>query len=156
AQAFWHGDWAQGVRISRFRTLENWHGYCEKRLVTSTRSLLMSLFSDPFDPDARLVRSGCSCGRHADAAEHERGVAAGSIDERVVQATVMRALFPQDSVRRNFLKAVGIGTALAAISTLFPLAAAREAFASAGPLEKTHVRVGFVPITCATPIIMAH
>ncbi len=69
----------------------------------------------------------------------------------------MRALFPEDSVRRAFLSAVGTPTALAAVSSLFPLAAAKEAFAQAsGPLEKRDLKVGFIPITCATPIIMAH
>src|SRR5690606_38278992 len=57
---------------------------------------------------------------------------------------------------RNFLRAVGASTALAAVSSFFPLAAAKEAFAADGPLEKTKLKVGFIPITCATPIIMAH
>jgi len=43
------------------------------------------------------------------------------------------------------------------VSSLFPLAMAKEAFAqSNGPLEKQKLKVGFIPITCATPIIMAH
>ncbi|MBV8032627.1 MAG: ABC transporter substrate-binding protein, partial [Betaproteobacteria bacterium] len=56
-----------------------------------------------------------------------------------------------------FLSAVGASTAFGALSSLFPLAAAKEAFAQgSGPLEKTKLKVGFIPITCATPIIMAH
>ena len=31
-----------------------------------------------------------------------------------------------------------------------------EALAETGTPEKTALRVGFIPITCATPIIMAH
>ena len=69
----------------------------------------------------------------------------------------MRAMFPDDAVRRRFLQAVGSGTALAALSALFPLGAAKEAFAQgAGKVEKAKLKVGFIPITCATPIIMAH
>ena len=69
----------------------------------------------------------------------------------------MRALFPRDAERRRFLKTVGTGTALAAISSIFPLGLAKEVFAETnGPLEKTKLSVGFIPITCATPIIMAH
>ena len=30
----------------------------------------MAIFTNPFDPDARLGR-GCSCGRHASQAEHD-------------------------------------------------------------------------------------
>lgn len=122
----------------------------------------MSLFSDPFDADVRLHPPGCACGRHASppvaasTPTDTRGEAA-DIHARAVDAAVMRALFPNDLQRRRFLKAVGSGTALAAISSLFPLGAAREAFAQgAGAIEKPRLKVGFIPITCATPIIMAH
>lgn len=118
----------------------------------------MSLFKNPFDPESTLTPR-CSCGHHASQAEHDHALAAETraLEDRAVEGAVMRALFPDDSVRRNFLKAVGAGTAYAALSTLFPLAAAREAFAeSTGPLEKTALKIGFIPITCATPIIMAH
>lgn len=114
----------------------------------------MSLFRNPFDADSRLSMR-CACGRHASQAEHDR--APDDAGSRVVESAVMRALFPQDSVRRAFIKSVGAGTALAAVSSLFPLGAAKEVFAQpAGPLEKTRLKIGFIPITCATPIIMAH
>ncbi|KAF7599543.1 MAG: nitrate ABC transporter substrate-binding protein [Candidatus Dactylopiibacterium carminicum] len=113
----------------------------------------MSIFRNPFDPDQALHR-GCSCGRHASQAEHD--IALQAAQDRAVEGAVMRAIFPDDSQRRNFLRAVGAGTALAAISTFFPLGAAKEAFAqSGGKLEKQKLKVGFIPITCATPIIMA-
>ncbi|MBI3937546.1 MAG: ABC transporter substrate-binding protein, partial [Betaproteobacteria bacterium] len=119
----------------------------------------MSAFNDPFDPHVKLAR-GCACGRHSTQAEHD--AVAGSADSellgsRAVESAVMRALFPQDEARRGFLKAVGAATALAAVGSLFPLAAAKEAFAQRkGGIEKTKLKVGFIPITCATPIIMAH
>jgi nitrate/nitrite transport system substrate-binding protein len=120
----------------------------------------MSVFDNPFDPQSRL---SCPCGQHKSLAEHQvaqaREVLAGEDDRlaRVVDGAIVRALFPDDGARRGFLKAVGAGTALAAISQFFPLAAAREAFAQAPKaLEKTKLKVGFIPITCATPIIMAH
>src|SRR5262249_21021696 len=74
---------------------------------------------------------------------------------RIVESAVVRALFPEDQTRRAFLSAVGASTALAAISQFFPLALAKEAFAQAGTPEKKDLKVGFIPITCATPIIMA-
>jgi nitrate/nitrite transport system substrate-binding protein len=115
----------------------------------------MSLFENPFDAKVRL-RPGCSCGRHASAAEHD-AASEETLGARAVEQAVVRALFPQDELRRRFLTAVGAGTALAAISTLFPLGAAKEAFAQGGGrLEKQKLKVGFIPITCATPIIMAH
>src|SRR5688572_24912269 len=94
--------------------------------------------------------STCSCGRHGSQTEHE-------LEEQVVDEAVLRAAFPDAALRRRFLKAVGTSTALAAVSTFFPLNAAKEAFAQgAGKLEKQKLKVGFIPITCATPIIMAH
>ncbi len=120
----------------------------------------MSAFKDPFNPEVTLA-GGCSCGSHADEAEHAADLARGTGDTEalagnVVDQAVMRALFPQDGARRRFLKAVGANTALAAVAQLFPLAAAREAFAQGkGEIEKPNLKVGFIPITCATPIIMS-
>jgi nitrate/nitrite transport system substrate-binding protein len=108
---------------------------------------------DPFDSRARL---GCSCGRHASPEAHD-AASGDALAELAVEQAVVRALFPEDALRRRFLAAVGASTALAAISTFFPLGAAKEAFAQgAGRPEKTKLKVGFIPITCATPIIMAH
>jgi nitrate/nitrite transport system substrate-binding protein len=125
----------------------------------------MSTFDNPFDPSRRLSSSGCSCGRHVNEAQHARDSAAQlqcapveSEEKRyegVVASAVMRAMFPQDAGRRQFLQALGASTALAALSQFFSLKAATEAFAASGPIEKKDLKVGFIPITCATPINMA-
>ncbi len=118
----------------------------------------MSIFNNPFNPLVKLTR-GCSCGRHANQTDHdaEQALTTEALASRTVEGAVLRAMFPQDELRRRFLRTVGASTALAAISSVFPLAMAKEAFAqSAGKLEKTKLKVGFIPITCATPIIMAH
>lgn len=133
----------------------------------------MSSFDNPFDPAISLNREGCNCGHHDTQEQHDAEVAelqhrrqlqlqtvAASEEARygrAVEGAVVRALFPRESARRRFLHAVGAGTALAAIEAFFPLSKAREAFAEAkGKIEKTDLKVGFIPITCATPIIMAH
>jgi len=122
----------------------------------------MALFKNPFDANRRMTR-GCDCGRHESQSEHERAIRAEAVEasasdegryRRVVENAVMRALFPQDEARRLFLKSAGASTALAAISSLFPIGLATEVFAQAVP-EKKDLKVGFIPITCATPIIMA-
>lgn len=117
----------------------------------------MSIFRNPFDSSKRL--RGCSCGAHASEAEHRRAEAVERADEgiyrRVVESAVMRAIFPEDASRRAFLSAVGSTTASAALASAFPIGAATEAFAQGAPLEKKALKVGFIPITCATPIIMA-
>ncbi|WP_289016036.1 ABC transporter substrate-binding protein, partial [uncultured Methylobacterium sp.] len=119
----------------------------------------MALFDNPFDAKRRLARGGCSCGAHASQAAHDAESAAAPTGEaaleRAVDGAVMRALFPHDAERRAFLRSVGAATALAAVSQFFPTKFAAEAFAQAGKPEKTDLKVGFIPITCATPIIMA-
>jgi nitrate/nitrite transport system substrate-binding protein len=128
----------------------------------------MSIDDRPFDPNQAMNRSGCICGRHRSAAEHDDAarripqcepVAAPSDEQRyegVVANTVMRQIFPKDAARRAFLKNVGAATALAALSQVFPLKTATEVFAQGAAPEKKDLKVGFIPITCATPIIMAH
>ena len=126
----------------------------------------MSTFDNPFDSNRRLDSSGCSCGRHVSELEHERDaqtkfqcVPETSETQRyegVVASAVMRAMFPEDRARRAFLQSLGASTALAALSQFFPLKTATEVFAQGAPLEKKDLKVGFIPITCATPIIMAH
>jgi nitrate/nitrite transport system substrate-binding protein len=123
----------------------------------------MSTFDNPFDASRTLNRSGCACGRHATDAEHARELQlqcapVESEDRRyenVVASAVLRAVFPKDAGRRAFLKSVGASTALAAISQFFPIKTATDLFAAGGPIEKKDLKVGFIPITCATPIIMA-
>ncbi|MGD9869012.1 MAG: CmpA/NrtA family ABC transporter substrate-binding protein [Hyphomicrobiales bacterium] len=122
----------------------------------------MSFTKDPYDADVRLG-NGCSCGCHSSQAEHD---AASSTDAnpatedllaQAVETSIVRSIFGTDIARRNFLKAVGATTAAAAIAEVFPLGIAKSLAAEAGgKLEKSKLSVGFVPITCATPIIMAH
>src|SRR5438128_2214396 len=106
--------------------------------------VLMSTFDNPFDPQRRLDRAGCNCGRHASQSEHERDPAtrlqcvATSKEqcyEGVVASAVMRAMFPKDAARRAFLKSVGASTALAALAQFFPLKTASEVFAQGGAIE---------------------
>jgi nitrate/nitrite transport system substrate-binding protein len=101
----------------------------------------------------------------------KRARSADDLVDQVVEETVIAALFRGNPLaRRAFLDAVGKSTLLGALSAVFPLAACKSAVkeeqqqaaqaAASGsaksPLEKTKLKIGFVPITCATPIIMAH
>jgi nitrate/nitrite transport system substrate-binding protein len=116
----------------------------------------MAVFDNPFDASTELT---CSCGHHTSQAAHDRDIP-GDIDAlnaRVVETAIVKAMLGPDPARRAFLRTLGSSTALAAVSQFFPLAAAKEAFAAAaGPIEKKDLKIGFIPITCATPIIMAH
>jgi nitrate/nitrite transport system substrate-binding protein len=76
--------------------------------------------------------------------------------QEFIEATLVKALFPQDQERRNFLRAVGKKTAMAAIASVLPVASLQAMAQDKGPLEKPNLKIGFIPITCATPLIMAH
>lgn len=99
----------------------------------------------------------CSCGR----CDASRPLCAGQdsaerIQADAMEAALVRAVFPHEPTRRAFLAAVGKGAAMAAIASVVPLAALQEAAASDRVLpEKSVVNIGFLPILCAAPLIMA-
>uniref|UniRef100_UPI0040476A3B ABC transporter substrate-binding protein n=1 Tax=Polynucleobacter sp. TaxID=2029855 RepID=UPI0040476A3B len=113
----------------------------------------------PFDPDRPLFSSHCSCGKHASAEEHAQDMLAKKDEEKhsadFIEASLVKALFPQESRRRAFLKAVGAGGAMSALSGFLPVGALQAMAQDKSPLEKTDLKIGFIPITCATPLIMA-
>ncbi|MBS7776816.1 CmpA/NrtA family ABC transporter substrate-binding protein [Acidovorax sp. CCYZU-2555] len=128
----------------------------------------MSYF-DPYDANKPLMMN-CACGRHSSQDAHETAQAAVAAQELIrrsqtaqfedysnqfIEASLVKALFPQDDARRRFLRAVGKGTAMAAISSVLPLASLQAMAQERGALEKKSLKVGFIPITCATPLIMA-
>ncbi|MBK6998467.1 MAG: ABC transporter substrate-binding protein [Rhodoferax sp.] len=130
----------------------------------------MSEFFSPYDADRPLMLR-CSCGRDHTLADHHAEVAADAAalelrqrsltsefeiySNEFIEATLVKALFPQDAVRRRFLKAVGKNTAMAAIASVLPMASLQAMAQEMGALEKTDLKIGFIPITCATPLIMA-
>lgn len=109
---------------------------------------------DPFDPNRAIAR--CNCGHHGSQAEHDAALQeTEALNQRVLQTTVMRALFPEDAERRRFLSVVGASTAWAAISSLIPFGTLEAMAQEKGSLEKKDLKIGFIPITCASPLIMA-
>ncbi len=117
--------------------------------------MTISSLKDPFDPNTSLTHSGPE-GSNLDATSGEVPKGAEAMTDRIVESAVVRAVFGNDFNRREFLHLVGSGTALAILSSVFPLAAAKAlAQEKIGPIEKKDLKVGFIPITCATPIIMA-
>jgi nitrate/nitrite transport system substrate-binding protein len=131
----------------------------------------MSEFFDPYNADRPLMLK-CSCGRDHSPADHHAEVAADAAaatlrarsetaefeaySQEFIEATLVKALFPQDHERRNFLRAVGQKTAMAAIASVLPVASLQAMAQDKAPLEKSNLKIGFIPITCATPLIMAH
>lgn len=75
----------------------------------------MSGFDNPFNAKIKLNRGGCTCGQHANQAEHDQAEVLSGEEahfERAVESAAVRALFPHDETRRAFICAVGAGTAL--------------------------------------------
>ncbi|MBA56293.1 MAG: nitrate ABC transporter substrate-binding protein [Pseudomonadales bacterium] len=119
---------------------------------------------NPYDPNTSLTHeAGCSCQKCASAIKQQEATPAAPMSseemmDRAIENAVVRAVFNQSDVsRRQFMGLLGGGTVAAMLSTFFPMNEAKAALKeSMGKLEKTKLNVGFVPITCATPIIMAH
>lgn len=117
----------------------------------------------PYSPVSRL--GGCTCGQHASVAEHDAAALAATearatdvetLSRDFIEAAAVKALFPLEATRRAFLSAVGQRTAMAAIASVLPLSSLQAMAQDKGLLEKTDLKIGFIPITCATPLIMAH
>ncbi len=116
----------------------------------------MSRF-DPYDADRPLMLK-CGCG--GDHAPTQQGAEAPAENEEsfsrgFIEATLVKALLPSEPLRRRFLQAVGATTARAAIASLLPMGALEAMAQDKGSLEKRDLKVGFIAITCATPLIMA-
>jgi len=91
----------------------------------------------------------CGCGAHQAAPPADRTPAIGAaLDE-----ALLHGLFPEPMLRRALIKSVGAATLLGALATLLPLDTLKAIAQEKKPLEKTKLAVGFLPITCAAPLI---
>jgi nitrate/nitrite transport system substrate-binding protein len=109
---------------------------------------------DPYDADRPLMMR-CACRE-----PHASGAGCATPDLQTVanqflEASLVKALFPREPERRAFLKAVGKSTAMAAIASVLPIASLQAMAQERAPVEKKNLKVGFIAITCATPLIMA-
>jgi nitrate/nitrite transport system substrate-binding protein len=78
------------------------------------------------------------------------------MDEKRIERAIELAVFGGEIGRRQFIARVGASTAAAALASVFPMGAAKAlAQQKVGPIEKKDLKVGFIPITCGAPIIMA-
>ena len=106
---------------------------------------------DPYAADQPLMMK-CRCGGDHPPAQHQDEA---SYSRDFIEATLVKALLPSEPLRRRFLQAVGATTARAAIASLLPMGALEAMAQDKGPLEKKDLKIGFIAITCATPLIMA-
>lgn len=88
----------------------------------------------------------CGCGAHHATPE-------AALDAHL-DAALLAGLFPDPVQRRSLLRSVGGATLLAALSGLLPVGTLRAIARERAAPEKAKLAVGFLPITCATPLIM--
>ncbi|MGC1441677.1 MAG: hypothetical protein WA888_13805, partial [Burkholderiaceae bacterium] len=81
----------------------------------------MGIFTDLYDPNKPLW-TGCACGRHASAAEHNAALSTSSAQPTApatpdpldhdnqlaacVESAILKGLFKTDTERRHFIRAV--------------------------------------------------
>lgn len=91
----------------------------------------------------------CGCGGNHDApANGCEGPIANAVGSALIHG-----LFPDPIERRTLLRAVGATTLLAALSSVVPVGTLKSIAQEKKPLEKPKLAVGFLPITCAAPLI---
>ena len=97
--------------------------------------------------------ANCTCGGSLLACD---GADAETLGSSALRVAAERAAFGGEAGRRRVLAVLGAGTVAAAMDSVFPILRVQEALAQgAGTPEKKDLKVGFIAITCATPIIMA-
>ncbi|MDO4682694.1 MAG: CmpA/NrtA family ABC transporter substrate-binding protein [Lautropia sp.] len=116
------------------------------------------------DDDGTPLRLSCRCGLHrlslnAPPCQHDTDarLQADSEDHAraLLEASLLKALFPHDELRRRLLRAVGGQTVMAAMASVVPVASLQAMIHERAEPERRDLKVGFLPITCATPLIMA-
>jgi nitrate/nitrite transport system substrate-binding protein len=90
----------------------------------------------------------CACGETHGTVEEATNAA--------VNGALLDGLFPDPVQRRGLLRAVGAATLLAALAEILPIHTLQALAQEPGAIEKKQLAVGFLPITCAAPLIMGY
>ncbi len=116
---------------------------------------------DAYDANRGLL-VGCACGGDHAPLDHDaahgsqRPSTVEAVAHDFVEASMVKALFPHEPTRRAFLNAVGRNAAMAAIASVVPIASVQAMVQEGGGnLERKNLKIGFIAITCAAPLIMA-
>ena len=91
----------------------------------------------------------CQCGQHGSAS----GLSAEAAVSAEIDTVLIHGLFPDPVLRRTLLKSVGASVLLGALASIVPVSTLKAIAQERKPLEKTKLNVGFLPITCAAPLI---
>jgi len=114
--------------------------------------MMEALFLDYTAGDDPLKRQLCEeLIREAGGLSAAFSAAFGSNVEEFLGTTLKHGSFS----RRRFLKQITIAAGLLSLGFATQAMLTQEDLQAQGKLEKTKLRIGFIPITCATPIIMS-
>ena len=97
--------------------------------------------------DGMHLSGECSCCKPAPAPSAEEAISDG------IETALLHGLFPEPVLRRTLLKQVGAGVLLGSLAGLLPIDTLKAIAQEKKPLEKAKLNVGFLPITCAAPLI---
>jgi nitrate/nitrite transport system substrate-binding protein len=99
---------------------------------------------------AHLDGGACSCEAPSNLADSPEAVIAAQ-----VEGSLLAAIFPSAMTRRRLIEAAGASTLLGALAAILPVETLKAIAADAVQApEKPDLQFGFLPITCATPLIM--
>lgn len=133
----------------------------------------MSTYKDPFNPNHDVWSECGENATHPTPEQEIEGLAPADQDflrkrritgtdkeeviTRALESSVLRGIFKTDIARRGFIRKLGAATAAAVVGQFFPLQNLQAMAADAAKsLEKKKLKIGFVPITCATPLVAGH
>src|ERR1700761_2160985 len=97
--------------------------------------------------DERLFHGACRCCTPSSKLSAEEAISDG------VETALLHGLFPDPMLRRTLLTQVGAAVLLGSLSALLPFDTLKAIAQEKKPLEKAKLNVGFLPITCAAPLI---
>lgn len=97
--------------------------------------------------------ASCSC---TGSATGHLGACAPEMSASPLEEAVLSAVYPQSPLRRALLKVVGLQVLFDAIGALLPWRAAEALLHTPEVPERKRLQVAYLPIMCATPLILAH
>src|ERR1700722_17414956 len=108
------------------------------------------------DAASRLTCVTCAEGSHALCCEADVSATAAPSDMAdVVRGAALRAVFGGSPARRAILRSLGTAAALGILDTVMPLGTLQAMAEDKVKPEKTELTIGFIDITCATPLCVA-
>jgi nitrate/nitrite transport system substrate-binding protein len=119
-----------------------------------------------FAPDPKAIRqhrhgNAAFCPTCAESAQAWRCEADASAPEApsdmadLVRGAALRAVFGGSPARRAVLRSLGTAAALAILDTVMPLGTLQAMADDKAKPEKSELTIGFIEITCATPLCLA-